>query len=271
MLNGGLSENGRAILKIPRVLVFWLDDEGERAPAATAAATVAGADRFGKALIETVPLATSGVTTNNEFSEVREITFASHPNVHITVGVAQAGDTTVSSIIGCTKYLISNGMPRAAYHLAYPQGEQNSVTERAMAELRMKTGRIISGRSEPVADGLVNPYTVQALSPNMDTRLKEVMQMVDMAIEHGATTFVVFHRLVRTPQVPTDYSIADFHRFIDYVVRKRDEGLIEPMTVSAWYESLPGKKGVAAQQHGPRIDSRFGSQDLKPDDNAQMP
>jgi len=75
-----------------------------------------------------------------------------------------------------------------------------------------------------------------------------------MAIEHGATTFVVFHRLGHTSQVPTDYSIADFRRFIDYVVRKRDEGLIEPMTVSAWYESLPGKKGVAAQQRKPRIE-----------------
>jgi hypothetical protein len=80
----------------------------------------------------------------------------------ITVGIAQAGDTTVSSIMGCTNYLISNGMPRAAYHVAYPNGERNFVTDRAMAELRMKTGRIVSGRSTPVADGLVNPYSVQA-------------------------------------------------------------------------------------------------------------
>lgn len=270
-LNGDLSENGRAILKAPRVLVFWLDDEGKRVSTAMAAATVVGADRRGETLIETVPLATSGVTTNNEFSEVREITFASHPNVQVTVGVAQGGDTTASSIIGCTKYLISNGMPRAAYHLAYPQGERNSVTDIAMAELQMKTGRIISGRSTPVADGLVNPYTIQALSPNVHTPLKEVMHMVDMAIEHGATTFVVFHRLERTPRAPTDYSIADFYRFIDYVVRKRDEGLIEPMTVSAWYESLPGKKGVAAQQRKPRTERlRSGSQELKPDD-PQMP
>jgi hypothetical protein len=96
--------------------------------------------------------------------------------------------------------------------------------------------------------------------------------MVDMAIEHGATVFVVFHRLERTPQVPTDYSIADFQRFIDYVVQKRDEGLIEPMTVSAWYESLPGKKGVAAQQRNPRIERlRSNSQGLKPDDGARVP
>jgi len=100
---------------------------------------------------------------------VREITFASPPKAKITVGIAQAGDSTVSSILGCTNYLISNGMPRAAYHVAYPNGERNLVTDRAMAELRMKTGRMVSGRSTPVADGLVNPYTIQALSPNMNT------------------------------------------------------------------------------------------------------
>jgi hypothetical protein len=272
-LNGGLSENGRAILKPPRIAVFWLEHDVEDAETVRTSATVVGADRVGQPVIEMVPLAPPGwITTNNEFSEVREITFASPPKAQITVGIAQAGDTTVSSIMGCTNYLISNGMPRAAYHVAYPKGERNFVTDRAMAELRMKTGRIVSGRSTPVADGLVNPYTVQALSPIMNTPLKDVMHIVDMAIEHGATTFVVFHRLERTPQVPTDYSIADFHRFIDYIVQKRDEGLIEPMTVSAWYESLPGKKGVAAQQRKPRIERlRSNSQGLKPDDDAQVP
>jgi peptidoglycan/xylan/chitin deacetylase (PgdA/CDA1 family) len=268
-LNGGLSENGRAILKPPRIAVFWLEHDVENPEAVRA--TVVGADRVGQPVIETVPLAQTGwMTTNNEFSEVREITFASPPKAQITVGIAQAGDTTVSSIMGCTNYLISNGMPRAAYHVAYPNGERNFVTDRAMAELRMKTGRIVSGRTTPVADGLVNPHTVQALAPNMNTPLKEVMHMVDMAIEHGATTFVVFHRLERTLQVPTDYSIADFHSFIDYVVQKRDEGLIEPMTVSAWYESLPAKKGVAAPQRKPRIE-RLRSNIEGPDDDAQLP
>jgi Polysaccharide deacetylase len=272
-LNGGLSENGRAILKPPRFAVFWLERDDEDAEMVKTSAIVVGADRGGQPVTETVPLqATGWVTTNNEFSEVREITFASPPKAQITVGIAQAGDTTVSSILGCTNYLIANGMPRAAYHVAYPNGERNFVTDRAMAELRMKTGRIVSGRSTPVADGLVNPYTVQALSPNMNTPLKDVMHMVDMAIEHGATTFVVFHRLERTPQVPTDYPIADFHKFIDYVVQKRDEGLIEPMSVSAWYESLPGKKGVGAPLRKPRIESlRSNSQRRKPDDDAQVP
>jgi hypothetical protein len=272
-LNGGLSENGRAILKPPRIAVFWLERDVEDAEKVSTLATVVGADRVGQPVIEMLPLAISGgTTTNSEFSEVREITFASPPKAQITVGIAQAGDTTVSSIMGCTNYLISNGMPRAAYHVAYPQGERNFVTDRAMAELRMKTARIISGRSTPVADGLVNPYTVQALSPNMNTPLKELMHMVDMAIEHGATTFVVFHRLERTPRVPTDYSIEGFHRFIDYVVQKRDEGLIEPMTVSAWYESLPGNKGVAAEQRKPRIEMlRSNSEGLKPDDDAEVP
>jgi hypothetical protein len=272
-LNGGLSENGRAILKPPRFAVFWLEREVEDPETVGTTAIVVGVDRVGQQVMETIPLAPTGwITTNNEFSEVREITFASPPHARITVGITQAGDTTATSIMGCTNYLISNGMPRAAYHVAYPNGERNFVTDRAMAELRMKTGRIVSGRSTPVADGLVNPYSVQALSPNMNTPLQAVMHMVDMAIEHGATTFVVFHRLERTPQVPTDYAIADFHRFIDYVVRKRDEGLIEPMTVSAWHESLPGKKGVAAQQRKPRTEKlRSNSQGLKPDNDAQLP
>jgi hypothetical protein len=115
-----------------------------------------------------------------------------------------------------------------------------------MAELGMKTGRMISGRSTSVADGLVNSYTIQALAPKSNTALEELKHSVDMAIEHGATAFVVFHRLERTPRMPTDYSIDEFHDFIDYVVQKRDEGLIEPMTVSAWYERLPNKKRVAA-------------------------
>jgi hypothetical protein len=272
-LNGGLSENGRAILKPPRFAVFWIEHDGNHAETVRTSATVVGTDRSGQPVTEMIPLDETGSTaTNNEFSEVREITFASPPKAQITVGIAQAGDNTVSSIMGCTKYLISNGMPRAAYHVAYPNGERNFVSDRAMAELRMKTGRIVSGRSTPVADGLVNPYTIQALSPNMGTPLKDVMHMVDMAIQHGATTFVVFHRLERTPQVPTDYSIADFHKFIDYVVRKRDEGLIEPMTVSAWYESLPGKKGVGAQLRKPQIESlRSNSQGWKPDNDARGP
>ena len=271
-LNGGLSENGRAILKPPRFVVFWLERDVEDTETVGTSAIVVGADRVGHQVTETVPLAPTGwITTNNEFSEVKEITFVSPPNAKITVGVAQAGDTTVSSIMGCTKYLISNGMPRAAYHVAYPNGERNFVTDRAMAELQMKTGRIVSGRSTPVTDGLVNPYSVQALSPNMNTPLKKLMHMVDMAIEHGATTFVVFHRLAGIPQVATDYALADFHKFIDYVVRKQDEGLIEPMTVSAWYESLPGRKGVAQQSRLRTERLRSNSQGLKADNDTQVP
>jgi len=69
-LNGGLSENGRAILKPPRFAVFWVERDDEDADAVRTSAIVVGTDRVGQPVTEMVPLDVTGwITTNNEFSE----------------------------------------------------------------------------------------------------------------------------------------------------------------------------------------------------------
>ncbi|AWI88081.1 hypothetical protein C0214_07240 [Methylobacterium sp. DM1] len=244
-LNGDLSRNGSAVLSPPRIVVLRVERAGEAAEAVKTAATIVGLDRAGQVLTETIPItAFASVATNNVFAEVQEITFAESPQARVSAGVAQAGDTSALSLIDCARYLVANGMPRGADHVAYPLGERNRVTDRAMAEILMKTGRTVTGRSTPTTDGLINPFTIQAFSPHAHTPLSALTGMVDMAIEHGATTFVVFHRLEKNPSVPTDYAVGEFRAFIDYVVRKRDAGLIEPTTISRWFEALPNKAGI---------------------------
>jgi hypothetical protein len=270
-LNGDLSQNGKAVLSPPRIVVIHVERSSEDSQAVKTFATIVGLDRSGKILTETVPIAAFDlVSTNNEFAEVWEITFAAPPQARITVGVAQAGDTTVSSLLGCTRFLIANGMARGAYHVAYPQGERNRVTDQAMGAIDMRTGRMITGRSTPTADGLVNPYSIQALSPNARTPLAALTRMADMAIDHGATTFVVFHRIEPDPAVSTDYSVADFRKFIDYVVQKRNEGLLEPVTISNWFESLPNKDGIpmAERDRTPDFARRQVGPEV-PDGNSQ--
>lgn len=248
-LNGDLSRNGSAVLSPPRIVVLRVEQADEAADAVKTTATIAGLDRAGQILTETIPITTFDLfETNNVFAEIREITFAEPPRARVSAGVAQAGETVVSSLIDCMRYLVAHGMPRGAYHVAYPQGERNRITDQAMAEIPMKTGRIITGRSTPTTDGLINPFSIQALSPHARTPLAALTEKVDMAIEHGATTFVVFHRLEPNPSVPTDYAVDSFRAFIDYVVRKRDAGLIEPTTISRWFEALPNKAGLPVER-----------------------
>jgi hypothetical protein len=241
-LDGTVAINGTATLNPARGLVFRIETEEQTA---RSVATVEGVDRFGQQVTEHVPLFSMyeapWSTSVNEFSSVTHIRL-SKPIGNVLVGLTQGPDTTASSLFDCADWLTSNGMPRGAYHVAYPLGESNAIVDRVMQALSFKTGRLVLGRSTPIADGLASRYSIEALAPNRDTKLEEVIHHVDQAILQGTSTHIVFHRLVKDPKVATDWPIADFRTFVDYVAAKRDARLIEPVTISSWYDSLPKTK-----------------------------
>lgn len=61
-----------------------------------------------------------------------------------------------AEIGNCAAYLTTNGMPRAAKHVAYPFGGYNEDTLTAMAATGMETGRRVSAGQMTVPIG--NPY-----------------------------------------------------------------------------------------------------------------
>src|SRR5712672_2580602 len=116
-LNGSLATNGRVILSQPRTIVFRPEQYLESTERNWVTLEGAGAD--GSALKEIVPLSdTHWITTSNAFSTVTDIKIAYPERGYLTVGVSQSAEAVARSLIDCTAYLIANGMPRGAYHVA---------------------------------------------------------------------------------------------------------------------------------------------------------
>jgi len=99
----------------------------------------------------------------------------------------------------CALYLEANGMPRAARHVAYPNGSWDEDTFTAMAATGMLTGRTFarSGMTEQLTP-IVNPYEIKGvynLYNNSNVRTVEAAQQILTTGSPGRIVTFLVHTL----------------------------------------------------------------------------
>jgi len=137
-----------------------------------------------------------------------------------------------AEIQGGIDYLVENGMPRAAYHLAYPGGAFNDTVKAACTACDVLTARTIHGvlQHAPIAD----LYEIFAVIPTKTTTLASLKTQVDNALKTGKTLILCLHSLVASPSDTYDWAISDFQALIDYIIARK----LQCVTIDEYYEGL---------------------------------
>ena len=161
---------------------------------------------------------------------------ANHCYNHTDLRTLDAAGIT-KEIADCADYLIANGMPRAAYHMAYPFGYNNSLVKETAAGIV----HTIRGTSLTLfGDHMHLPVHLTASGT---TTLDETKAAVDRARSSGQPIIVMFHEIVDSPSETNEWSTANAIALVDYAIesglpcKSIDEGyngLTNPR-----YRSLP--------------------------------
>lgn len=151
-------------------------------------------------------------------------------------------------------WLIENGFTRGAYHYAYPFGAYNNNSQQALRNLKFKTGRTTHDRMQ--APYIDEKYQIvrRAIYPwnNIDT----VRGFIDTAIAGGSSIILNYHQIVdEDASAGTQVLTSEFQLQMDYIAQKRDEGLIDVVTISEWYDGLSGYTKVISNGDFESIDS----------------
>lgn len=138
-------------------------------------------------------------------------------------------------------YLADNGLTGAEDHYVFPAGQVvypaslNALAANQFVGARTTSNQPTCTQVFGVDDvRLIGGYNIAAA-----TGLATLQSAVDLAVNSGSTVILYGHRIV-TPAVDTgnEITVADFRTLIDYIVTKRDAGLIDVVTRSQWVAGL---------------------------------
>ena len=136
------------------------------------------------------------------------------------------------NISTCRDWLLDNGFTRSARHFALPGGTViNDTILGAISNAGMLTARAGGYPPQTV------PSDLRRLSNRIvekDESVQTVIDRVEKAVKYQSTVTLVFHELVETPCVDTQWSIAKWRELIDYLAARK----IPCVTADEWYEGL---------------------------------
>jgi len=135
---------------------------------------------------------------------------AGHHQTNLSDITAAAAETAVRSV---SHYLREKGY-RGAEHFAYPNGVNNDSI-RSIVQRYFTTGRTIDGMNQP--RNYINPMRVNAITVSSGDSTATLQGYIDNAINNKEWLILVFHNIVTTPTVSTEYSTANFDTIIDYL------------------------------------------------------
>jgi peptidoglycan/xylan/chitin deacetylase (PgdA/CDA1 family) len=184
---------------------------------------------------------------------------ANHTSTHEDEGV---GDQTDQSHLAqlkamyndCATWLTSNGMPRAAYHVAYPSGKYTSDLIRLLKLNGFKTGRAtVFGLQSAIQDQ--NDYfnlPVYSLGDIYDLAAR--LDGIDQAANTGTTLIIMIHKVERDPG-----DLVTLTSWLQDVVNRAktqvDANKLQVMTISEWFEA----QGVVGAGQTPPAPSVTGN------------
>jgi peptidoglycan/xylan/chitin deacetylase (PgdA/CDA1 family) len=135
----------------------------------------------------------------------------------------------------------AHGYPTPQHH-AYPYGDMNEKVKAIVAKYR-KSGRMVSGNMEthPVLDW----HELKAAEFRRGVKVAEAKTWVDDCIKNNALLVIYTHEVKEKPTY-WGTRIKKLTELLDYIVEKRDAGLLTVMTMAEAYDYwTTAKKGKA--------------------------
>jgi len=117
------------------------------------------------------------------------------------------------AVISVKNYLLKNGFYKGANDFAFPQGGYNEIIIMPIMRKYFRSARGISHYSETYPPSDYHKLRV-FLVTNIITP-EAIATAVDKARINKEWLILVFHKIVTTPTVSTEYSITDFNSVID--------------------------------------------------------
>jgi peptidoglycan/xylan/chitin deacetylase (PgdA/CDA1 family) len=137
-------------------------------------------------------------------------------------------------------WLINGGFVRSADHACYPVGGYNDDVLLAMADIGAKTGRTTKAGNNYE---FTHPYELTIREVSNISALATVKGYVDEALSREATVILMFHKIVETPTVSTEWSIANFQALCDYIAERK----IPTVAIDEWYRGLKNPRKLSSR------------------------
>jgi len=165
-----------------------------------------------------------------------------------TVLTGIADELIRSEVKGGRDFLYSKGWNRAADLLIYPETFNDLNVQTVSQSVGATFGRGAIRRTAPTAPyGLDNPMSVGGATLSNVT-LAKAKSFVDGAILTGESLIIYGHEILGSnnpgglggtpPATPTQWYRDDFRALVDYIVLKRNQGLIDTPTLTEWLNGL---------------------------------
>lgn len=130
---------------------------------------------------------------------------------------------------------------RSKKHYAYPMGGYNANAKAALAALGYLTARTIKDR--PQANYLDERYLLTRHGVYNTTTLAAAKAFVDLASAQGTAVLLNFHQIVDADATEdTQVLTADLNALMDYILARKNEGVLDVVTISEWYNGMTGRK-----------------------------
>lgn len=163
---------------------------------------------------------------------------ASHSWKHTSFSTLSDADKElyINNVIA---YLEANSMPRAKYHLSYPDGVWDAATLSIASACGILTGRLASvAAGYYVSMPTYSNLLLNGVAVGRDTDPATVTAYIDVILRSGNSLFLYFHCILDTPVENTDYSTANFTTICNYIAARVGWGILDCKTIDAWYEGL---------------------------------
>jgi peptidoglycan/xylan/chitin deacetylase (PgdA/CDA1 family) len=166
---------------------------------------------------------------------------ANHTKTHVNVTTITEAQI-IEEVNACDLFLLSNGFTKARKHFAYPTGAFTlDVHPTLFKNLGFLTARSIQGTLLNTQFNTENLHYLWAKGVGSTVTAANITDKIDEAIKNGQMFGTYIHQL-GTPETSYIWDPAKLKTVIDHIVTKRNQGLLDVVTVSEWYNGLKGSR-----------------------------
>lgn len=151
----------------------------------------------------------------------------------------------VAEVQGCQDVLEGWGFTRRDCHkfFAYPNSGYNSLSIQGVQACGVLAARTGMPRNQK---HVVSDFYQLSRRAIADTTTLAVAQgYVDETCLKGGVSIFNFHKIVDSSPDSVSWLTSQFEDLMDYVKAREDEGVLDVVTISEWYDGLDGKKNEA--------------------------
>ena len=191
--------------------------------------------------VNTDSIGNSGILTWANLTTLQDAGWdiANHLSAHTnwTTITVEAGAALYET---CRGVLLSKGFTRAADHFASPNGGRDLAIEAKLRTLGALTHRTTESKHYYDIPNETMPILGCKILGS-GTSLADAKKYVDDAIDSGATGTFLGHVFAGSASDNRTWATTDFTSLVEYIALKRNQGLLDVVTISQWDKRRKGR------------------------------